>query len=147
MSPPMDAQSQRAAQILAMISRLAQVTEETGAQLALSATIPAPLLDEQISLANTYRFEMQRVQADPSLLRGADPHLIDELIAGGARLRAALDHHQHTISILKTVSEGLAEAMAQEVSRQIAPAASYGAQGAIKLPGQGNPAVAVDRRA
>lgn len=147
MSPSMDTQSQRATQILALISRLAQVTEETGAQLAQSAAIPAPLLEEQIALANTYRFEMQRIQADPALLRGADPRLIDDLIAGGARLRAALDRHQHTIAVLKSVSEGLAEAMAQEVTRQITPAASYGAQGVIKLPDQGHPAVAVDRRA
>lgn len=147
MSASSDPQSMRAASILAMIVRLAQITEETGAHLAQHAAVPPPLLEEQIALANSYRHEMQRVKADPGLLRGAHPGLVDDLIAAGARLRAALDRHQHTISTLKEISEGLAEAMAQEVSRQIAPSASYGAHGAIKSPGTSAPAVAIDRRA
>ncbi len=147
MSAAHDPQSQHAAALLAMTQRLARIIGEVGAHLAEHALAPAALLEEQVTLANAYRHEMQRVHADPSLLRGAAPGLIDDLIAAGARLRTALDRHQHTVAALKAVSEGLAEAMAQEVSRQITPSATYGAKGASVRPGHGAPAVAVDRRA
>lgn len=147
MTMPHDPQSQRAAALLGMTERLAQIIAEVGSQLAEHALASPALLEEQVNLANAYRHEMQRVHADPELLRGAAPGLIDNLIAAGARLRAALDRHQHSVEVLKAISEGMAEAMAQEVSRQLTPNATYGAQGGTVHQGRGAPAVAIDRRA
>ena len=131
--------------LLDLTRKLNADAEEATAYLARREILPPERMEEHIRLANLYRVEMARVKADPELLRGAERHEIEALIAASAHLRTALDHRQRTLATLKSISEGLAEAMAEEAARQISPPTAYGAQGLLH--DAAAPAVAIDRRA
>lgn len=140
-----EAATTHARALLDLTYKLCADAEEAEAYLARRELLPSERMEEHTRLANLYRAEMTRVKANPALLQGADQTELDALIASGAQLRTLLDRRQRTLAALKTISEGLAEAMAQEAARQAAPPTAYGRQG--ELPAGGPQAVAVDRRA
>ena len=138
-------QSERAEELLALTRELCRAVEQTEPYLARREPMPPALLEEQTRLANLYRLEMSRVKADPGLLRGAPRASLEALMREGARLRGLLDRRKQEVAVLKTLSEGLAEALATEAVRQTRAAPAYGRGG--QMAASPAPSVAVNRTA
>ncbi len=83
--------------------------------------------EETVRLANVYRHESVRIKADPSMIAGADPAARGRLIQATQTFEAVLARHGRAVTAAKTVSEGLVQAIAEEVAATRAARAPYGA--------------------
>lgn len=141
-----DAQD-RAEQLLLATERLtALVSEETRRIDAREPGLDGAEAEEKNRLANAYRLELARIKQDRSLIEGAAPETLSKLRLSTLQLQAALDAHDLALSAVKAVTEGLVQAIAEEVVRQRGGAAAYGAAGAPVQPAGPNPAI-LDRSA
>jgi hypothetical protein len=142
-----DHPADRAAQLTLATERLTALIEaETAkmeARLPLSGGAEA---EEKNRLANTYRLELARVKQDPELIRAAPAAALDILKQRTLILHEALARHEAALNAVKVVSEGLVQAMAEEVVRQRNNATNYSAKGALRTPSAARSAV-MDRRA
>jgi hypothetical protein len=137
-----DDATHRVEQMLLLSERLAALVEEDtrriDARLPLQEGAPA---EEKARLANAYRLELARIKQDPSLVEGAAPELLTQLRARTLSLQQILAAHEGALAALKLVSEGLVQAMAEEVVRQRSGDLHYGARGALASPASPAPAV------
>jgi hypothetical protein len=101
--------------------------------------------DNNIQLANAFRMEMGHIEANPALVALAPKAELAKLKAACIALEAASSGHRDALAALKMVSEGLLQAMAEEVARQRGASAVYGAGGDTSQPK--SLAVALDKRA
>ena len=137
----------RAEQLLIITNRLtALIGEEHRRMEARQPPLEGAEADERNRLANAYRLELSRIKLEPALLDGAPPALLTKLRAATAHFQQALLAHETALGALKTVSEGLVQAMAEEVTRQRGGASHYGAQGALAAQSGPKPAL-FDRNA
>lgn len=137
----------RAQQLLLVTERLtAIITEETRRIDAREPPLDGEAADERQRLANAYRLEMARIRADRSMIESAPPALLDQLRTQTEALHLAFDRHEIALNGVKIVTEGLVQAMAEEIVRQQAGSANYGAGGAIEAPAGPTPTV-LDRSA
>jgi hypothetical protein len=117
----------RMAQLITLTERLtALIAEQVKAFEAHNpqdATINAA---ETGRLANLYRHESLRVQAQPDLLAGAPEDLRERLIAVTRAFDAVLARHGRAVEAARTITEGLVRAIAEEISRQRGAVAGYG---------------------
>jgi hypothetical protein len=119
--------AQRMAQLITLTERLtALIAEQVKAfeerrphDAALNAT-------ETGRLANLYRHESLRIQAQPGLLAGAPADLRERLIASTRAFDAVLARHGRAVEAAKTITEGLVRAIAEEITRQRGAVAGYG---------------------
>jgi hypothetical protein len=141
-----DDAADRADQLIVLSERLAALVEDETRRIeARAPTAEAALVEEKERLANAYRLELARIKQDPGLVSAAPKPLLDKLRLATQRLQAALSEHEIAIGAVKFVSEGLVQAMAEEVHRQRQAARPYGASGA---PSSGGPdPIAIDRSA
>ena len=141
----MDA-ADRANQLIGLTERLIQRLK---AELeALDAGRPQDLAEgqaEAAELANIYRRESLRIQADPSLISGAPETLKSRLAQATRGFETLLQSHAVALKAASQLTEGLVKAIAAEVTRQRRPSAGYGA-GARALNADAR-AVALDRQA
>ena len=141
-----DAQD-RAEQLLLVTERLtALVSEETRRIDAREPALEGADAEEKNRLANVYRLELARIKQDRSLIEGAAPETLTKLRQSTVQLQAALDAHEIALSAVKAVTEGLVQAIADEVVRQRGGAAAYGAAGAPVQSKGPSPAI-LDRNA
>ena len=77
-------------------------------------------------LATLYRRESARVRADPKLVAGAPAARRQKLVEATRTFEATLKRHGRAIYAAKTVTEGVMQAIAQEVARKRMPVAGYG---------------------
>jgi thioesterase domain-containing protein len=137
----------RAEQLLLITERLsAMVAEETRRIDAREPPMEGAEADEKNRLANAYRLELARIKQEPSLIQAAPQPLLQKLRARTEALHAHLAKHELSLNAVKIISEGLVQAMAEEIVRQRNSAANYSAQGAHTTPVSPTPAV-VDRNA
>ncbi|MBL8530140.1 MAG: flagellar basal-body protein FlbY [Hyphomonadaceae bacterium] len=142
-----DDAADRAEQLLLVTERLALlVQEETRRIDARQPPLDGAEAEEKNRLANAYRLELTRIKHDPSLIAAAPPATLARLRANTAALQQSLAQHEIALNAVKTITEGLVEAMAQEIVRQRAGSASYGAGGAVEAGSGPLPAV-IDRTA
>lgn len=142
-----DNPTDRAEQLLLLTERLTElVVEETRRIDAREAPLEGALADEKQRLANAYRLELARVKDDKSLLEGAPAPLLAKLRERTALLQEMLSVHEIALSAVKLISEGMVQAMAEEVTRQRGGEAQYGAHGGLNNPAGPRPAV-LDRQA
>lgn len=138
--------SDRAAQLLTLTERLtARLLAETAAYEAHRPQEAAAGLAATAELANLYRHESVRLKRDPGLLAGAPADLRARLVEATRAFEAVLARHGRAVSAAKVVSEGLMEAVAQEVARHRASTAGYG-PGARPARGDAT-AITLNRRA
>ncbi len=138
---------QRVEQILIVTQRLTElVADETRRIEARAPPLAGAEADEKNRLANAYRLELARIKQDDSLVKGAAPRLLADLAACTKHLRETLAEHELALGAVKIITEGLVQAMAEEVVRQRGGAAGYGAKGELERPGGPSPAI-VDRSA
>jgi len=137
----------RAEQLLLVTDRLAAiVAEETQRIEARQPPLEGPDADEKNRLANTYRLELARIKQDPALIQAAPPALLQRLKQRTLALHECLAKHELSLNAVKIISEGLVQAMAEEIVRQRNGASNYGSSGAPAAPAGPSPAV-LDRNA
>ncbi len=142
-----DDANDRAEQMLLITERLtALIKEETRRIDAREPPLDGAEADEKTRLANAYRLELARIKQDRSLIEGAPAELLTRLRENTVTLHEALATHELSLNAVKMVSEGLVQAMAEEVVRQRGGDAQYGAKGELVAPGGLGPAV-LDRNA
>lgn len=134
----------RARELTALTDELTALAARITAALDARQPLPPELMESQAQLSTRYRAEMTREARDPSLLRTAPLADRQALEAAGARLRAAHDAMQKKLAVLKTLSEGLAQAMAEEAARHRKGPLGYDERGASAA--GGSPAVAVNQK-
>jgi hypothetical protein len=122
------------------------VTEETRRIDARQPPMDGSEADEKNRLANAYRLELARIKQDPSLIQAAPATLLQALRQSTEALHEQLAKHELSLNAVKIISEGLVQAMAEEIVRQRNSAASYGAGGAPAASAGPSPAV-LDRSA
>jgi hypothetical protein len=137
----------RAEQLLVATERLtALIEEETRLIEARQPPLAGAAAEEKNRLANAYRLELARIKQDQSLINAAPPALLSALRLRTETLHQALAKHEIALNAVKLITEGLVQAMAEEVARQRGSAGGYGARGAIEAPGGPTPTI-LDRSA
>jgi len=137
----------RAEQLLVATERLtAMIEDETHLIEARQPPLAGAAADEKNRLANAYRLELARIRQDQSLINAAPPALLAQLRRRTETLHAALAKHEIALNAVKVITEGLVQAMAEEVARQRGGAGGYGARGAIEAPSGPTPTI-LDRSA
>lgn len=123
--------------------RMRQDAEAFEARRPLDA---AARIEETQRLANLYRFESDRVKQNPALIAGGSLQLRRKLADASRVFEAALARHGRAVYGLKTVTEGVVKAIAEEVGRARAATAGYG-PGARMVTRDVAVAVALNRKA
>lgn len=123
----------RVEQLIILTERLTDLIARQSA--AFEARRPheaAPYVDEVAKLANLYRHESSRVRGNVALVSGATPQRRQRLVRATEAFDAVLARQGRAVTAVKTVTEGLVRAIAEEVAIQRPTAAGYGpgAQGA-----------------
>ncbi len=137
----------RAEQLLLITERLTTlVTEETRRIDARLPPLEGAEGEEKHRLSNLYRLELTRVKHDRSLIEAAPPELLTKLRVKTEALHEALAAHEIALGAVKIITEGLVQAMAEEVVRQRRGEASYNASGGMAAPA-GLGAALLDRSA
>ena len=103
-------------------------------------------IEETQQLANLYRRESDRVRQNPGLLAGASQALRKRLARASEAFETTLARHGRAVFALKTVTEGVVQAIAEEVARTRAATAGYG-PGARMATRDTAVAIALNRRA
>lgn len=89
----------------------------------------APRAEETARLANMYRHESARVRRNPALIAGAPDHAKAQLKRATQAFEAVLTRHGQAVAAAKTITEGLVQAIAEELSSMRAGAGAYGPRG------------------
>ena len=133
-----------------LIALTEQLTERMRADAeAFEARRPheaAARIEETQRLANLYRFESDRVRQNPSMIAGASLQLRQKLTRASQAFEAALARHGRAVYAMKTITEGVVKAIAEEVARTRAATAGYG-PGARMASRDSAIAIALNRRA
>lgn len=125
----------RAEQLLLLTERLSHlIAEETRRIAAREPPLSGAEADEKNRLANAYRLELARLKQEPTLLAGAPADRLALLRRQTVALQDALATHEISLGAVKLITEGLVEAMAQEVVRLRGGGGVYGAGGSIDAP-------------
>ena len=142
-----DHAADRAEQLALITERLtALIAEET---LRIDDRLPpsdGKDADEKNRLANTYRLELARIKQDQDLIKDAPPTVLATLRQRTVTLHETLARHEAALNAVKLVSEGLVQAMAEEVVRQRSSTTSYAPNGGLSTPPSPRPAI-MDRKA
>ena len=107
---------------------------------------PASRIEETQRLANAYRMESERVRQNPALIAGASRELRQKLIRASEAFDTGLARHGRALFALKTVTEGVVKAIAEEVAKARAATAGYG-PGARMAMRDAGVAIALNRQA
>jgi hypothetical protein len=118
----------RAEQLLALTERLTDVLAIEAA--AFEQRRPhevAAGAAETARLANLYRRESARIKADPSFAGELSPTTRATLIRATEAFEAVLARHGRAVAAARTISEGLVQAIAEEVAATRQARTPYGA--------------------
>jgi hypothetical protein len=136
---------ERAEGLIRLTGRLTQLLEqETALFEARKPHEAVGLQTEKTKLATLYRAETQRAAKDRARLAGLDPVLKARLSESTLAFEAALRRNGAAVEALKSLTEGLVKALADEAARQQSANAGYGPNAAR---GAGIGALAYDRSA
>jgi hypothetical protein len=124
---------ERADQLLAIATRLvALVRAEIEALKARRLDGGSADFAEKERLAHAWRLEVNQVRANPSVLAGATAEQKAALRDVSHELESALEGHTQALEAMKTVTEGLVKAIADEVAATRRAPAAYGRSGAMQ---------------
>jgi hypothetical protein len=105
----------------------------------------AARVEETARLANLYRRESDRVRQNPSLVAAAPTELRARLARASEGFEAALQRHGKSLYAVRTVTEGVVRAIAEEVAKARAANSGYGP--GARAPQANTTAIALNRRA
>lgn len=89
--------------------------------------------EETARLANLYRHEAARIKADPSLVQGAPTEAHGRLVRATEAFEAVLARHGRALNAARSVTEGIVQAIAEEVASSRSAVSPYGATGRAGL--------------
>lgn len=119
--------SERAEALIRLTTRLTELLDqETALFEARKPHEAGALQTEKSRLALIYRAETQQAAKDPNRLAGLAPALKAQLTQTTERFDAALRRNGEAVATLKTLTEGLVKAIADEAARQKQASAGYG---------------------
>ncbi len=137
----------RAEQLVMITERLtALILEETRRIEARLSPLEGAEADEKNRLANAYRLELARIKHDRGLIEAAPSEVLTRLRQRTGAMHEALAAHDIALNAIKIVTEGLVQAMAEEVVRQRGGEANYNANGSMAQSKAPDPAL-LDRNA
>ncbi len=117
----------RVEQLITLTDNLTKrLSEETQAFESRRPQAVAGRTEETMRLANVYRHESLRIRHDPSLLKDAKPELKKRLVQSTVSFQAVLARHGRAVKAAKTITEGLVQAIANEVAAQRTRNSGYG---------------------
>jgi hypothetical protein len=127
-----DDAADRAQQLLALTKRLIAILREETALIEARNPLPdGDAAEEKARLVNAYRLEMARIKADPALIEGAPAALSASLRRATVSLNEALAAHALALEAVKSLTEGLVQAIAEEITRCQAGGGAYRADGGL----------------
>jgi hypothetical protein len=138
---------ERVEQLILLTDRLTSLV--AGQAKAFEARHPheaATYVEETQRLANIYRHESARIRANPALVDGAPREQRMRLIRATEAFDAVLARQSRAVNAVKTVTEGLVRAIAEEVATQRQKGVSYGADG-TQSPTAAATAITLNKRA
>jgi hypothetical protein len=119
--------SERAQQMITLTRRLTDMlATETRAFEARRPHEVAANMEEVAQLANLYRRESARLREQPGLLEGASPAVRGQLMQATQTFEAVLARHGRALAAAKEITEGLVQAIAQEVAAARLAGPGYG---------------------
>lgn len=126
---PEDA-AERVDQLILLTERLTGlVAEQAKAFEARRPQDAVVQVEETGRLANLYRHESARVRGNPELISAASPTQMRRLRRATEAFDAVLARQARAVGAIKTVTEGLVRAIAEEIAGQRQKGVSYGASG------------------
>ena len=119
--------AERAEALIKLTARLTELLDrETALFEARRPHEAESFQKEKTRLATIYRAETQRAAADPSRLADLPAALKAHLQDNTRRFESALRRNGAAVEALKTLTEGLVKALADEASRQAQAKSGYG---------------------
>ncbi len=117
----------------ARLSRLTELVESLGEIVTretelLATRHPRSLADTQSEkelLAAAYEYELRHLKADPGWVDGADPAAVGRLKQAVECFDAIMGQHARRLVTVKSISEGMIQAIAEEVQRKRQPVTGY----------------------
>ena len=135
----------RVEQLITLTERLTELMAQDAADFeARRPHLAAARAEENSRLANLYRHESMRVKRNPDLIAGAPAARRQHLTQATEAMERVLRRHAGALEAMKTVTEGLVKAVADEVAGQRATSSSYGPGAKATTPGA---SIALNRRA
>ena len=139
--------AERVEQLITLTDRLtALVAEQAKAFEDRRPQDAAVHVEETSRLANLYRHESARVRANPGLISAAAAPQRLRLRRATEAFDAVLARQARAVGAVKTVTEGLVRAIAEEVASQRHKGSSYGASG-LQTPTAAATAITLNKRA
>lgn len=136
----------RVAQLTGLTERLTELlTAEAAAFEARRPHEAAPMSEETARLANLYRHESARIKADPSLVADAPAAARRRLVRSTQSFETVLARHGRALAAAKQITEGIVQAIAEEVASVRDARSPYGAN--ARAPAADASAITLNRRA
>jgi hypothetical protein len=134
MSVAANAKTGRCEQLLAMSLRIGDAIEADIAALEKGRFDSLKTADPELErLCALYGREIKALKSDGGV-QGVPSALVDKLKVAGARLNGLLARHERLTGCMRSVSEGLVQAVAEEVQKSRESAAPYAANPKAKRP-------------
>ena len=123
----------RVEQLIILTERLTGLIEqETSLLKERRPNEIADFQDERSKLSNLYAQEMELIKHNRSLIEGAPQELKLELKNRTGAFHDRLDEHKSYLNRIRTVTEGMVRAVADEVSKMNKADAGYGKDGRVQ---------------
>jgi hypothetical protein len=143
---PEDA-AERVDQLILLTERLTTLVAEQAQAFETRRPQDAVIhVEETGRLANLYRHESARVRGNPALIAGASLAQRTRLRRATEAFDAVLARQARAVGAVKTVTEGLVRAIAEEIASQRQKGSSYGAAG-TQSPTVAATAITLNKRA
>jgi hypothetical protein len=143
---PEDA-AERVEQLIALTERLTNlVAAQAKSFEARRPQDAAVYVEETGRLANLYRHESARIRGNISLISSAERSQRLRLTRATEAFDAVLARQARAVGAMKTVTEGLVRAIAEEVASQRHRGSSYGS-GGLQTPTKAATAITLNKRA
>ncbi|HEX4181884.1 MAG TPA: flagellar basal body protein [Caulobacteraceae bacterium] len=126
---------ERVDQLVVLTDRLtALITQQAQAFEARRPQDAAANMNETASMANAYRHEALRIRQQAAVLNKLSKAQHQRLTRATEAFDGALARHGRALHAVKTVTEGLVQAIAEEIASQRTANAAYGPRGAKTRP-------------
>ncbi len=125
----------RAEQLIILTNRITDlIKRETELLEKRRPSALADTADERNKLSSLYSHEIALIRADNSLLAGIGPALKQGLTTATEQFQDALAAHEKVVTRMRTVSEKIIRAVADDVAAKKAPKAGYGDNAMLNAP-------------
>jgi len=147
LTPAQEDAAERVDQLILLTERLTALVAEQAQFFEARRPQDAVVhVEETGRLANLYRHESARIRSNPALISQASLTQRKRLARATEAFDAVLARQARAVGAIKTVTEGLVRAIAEEVATQRHRGCSYGA-GGLQTPTAAATAITLNKRA